>query len=112
MFVLQYFLNETETDIHIFGYWMNIITMKKNYDSSDSNDQYDGAVCWASTQSVKYQTLTKVRFGKLQSNYRIGKISEIDPSAFLHDAEQEQKWQNFWNRQVTWGKRWARTESV
>jgi len=33
--------------------------------------------------------LIQVRFGKTHSNYRIGKISEIDPSAFLHDAEQE-----------------------
>ena len=56
--------------------------MKKNYDSSGENDQYDGAVRWASTQSVKYQTLTKVRWGKTLKKIWIGEITEIDPSVF------------------------------
>jgi len=59
-----------------------VVTMNKNSDSSDANDRYDGAVRCASTQSVKYQTLTKVRLSKMLSNNRIDKISEIDPSAF------------------------------
>ena len=56
-----------------------VITMKKNSDSSDVNDHYDEAVRWASTQSVKYQTLT-------------------NQCTFKRDTEQEQDWQDFCNR--------------
>jgi len=63
--------------------------MKKDSDSSDANEHYDGAARWASTQSVKYKTLTKVRLSKALSNNRIGKISVIDPISFWQNAEQE-----------------------
>jgi len=43
MFVLQYLPNETETEYPI-NRSLDVITMKKNYDSSDANDHYDGAV--------------------------------------------------------------------
>jgi len=56
---------------------------------------YDALDRCASTQSVKYQTLTKVRFSKMLSKNRIGKITEIDTSALSAIAEQGQNRQNF-----------------
>jgi len=83
--------------------------MKKNSDSSDVNEHYDGAVRWASTQSFKYQTLTNVRLSKTLSKNKIGKISEIDHCAFWHVAEQDQNRQNYWNQsKCVLARRWAR----
>ncbi|ETR64797.1 MAG: hypothetical protein OMM_15331, partial [Candidatus Magnetoglobus multicellularis str. Araruama] len=48
---------------------------------------YDGEVRIASTQSVKYQTLIKVRRGQTLSNKRTCTISEINPSTLRPSAE-------------------------
>jgi len=57
-----------------------------------------GVVRWASTQSDKYQFLTKVRLRKALSKNRIGKISEINPSTLMQEAVQDQNRQNHWNQ--------------
>ena len=60
---------------------------------------------WASTQSLKYQTLIKVHWDQTLIKKRIGKISENDSSSFWKDAEQEQNRQEFRNR-YKWVSAW------
>ena len=80
---------------------LNIITMKKNYDSSDSNDYYDGAIRCASTQSFKYQTLSKVRLSKTMRKNRIGKSTEIGLSA---------NWFNYEFQKIAYSHVWDITQ--